>query len=75
MKALLLLLLVLGGVWLWRKRAPPPNQVDPPKAPPAISPQDMVRCGHCGLHLPGSEAIAGKYGVYCSTDHQHQAET
>jgi len=73
-KGLLILLLVLGGVWLWRKRQPPPAKMDTPKTPQAISPQDMVRCGHCGLHLPSVEAIEGKNGVYCSADHQHLAE-
>jgi uncharacterized protein len=34
----------------------------------------MVRCAHCGLHLPATEAIAGPGGaVYCSTAHREAA--
>ncbi len=76
MKALLILLVVLGGVWLWRSRqtSAPGNK---PVGPQASTPQplDMVRCAQCGIHVPGNEAIAGKHGVYCSVDHQHQSES
>jgi uncharacterized protein len=31
----------------------------------------MVRCAHCGLHLPATDALAGPDGaVYCSTAHR-----
>jgi len=31
----------------------------------------MVRCAHCGLHLPAADALAGPDGaVYCSAAHR-----
>ncbi len=75
MKGLLVFLLVLGGVWLWRSRQSQQGKVQPPKAPEAQKPQDMVRCGHCGLHIPGREAVDGINGVYCSLDHQRLSES
>lgn len=78
MKALLLLLVVLVGVWAWRhgrrlenRRAPPPG-AGTGKA--AAEPQDMVCCPVCALHLPRSEALAGRKGLYCSAAHRQQAE-
>lgn len=32
--------------------------------------EDMVRCAHCGLHIPRSESIAADDKFFCSTDHQ-----
>ncbi len=29
----------------------------------------MVRCAHCGLHLPSSEAVAADGRLYCSQEH------
>ncbi len=37
--------------------------------------QEMVSCAHCGLHLPKAESISGKRALYCSLEHQHQAES
>jgi len=73
MKALIVLLAVLGGLWLWRngrRKAQRPPQ--PPATPPA--PQAMVRCAVCGLHLPQADALTGQRGTYCSVTHQRQAE-
>jgi uncharacterized protein len=79
MKFLLLLLVSLLAVWLWRsgrtaepreKRPPGPTRPTAAKA----TPQDMVRCAHCGLHLPLSEAVASTSAHYCSTEHRRLAE-
>ena len=60
MKYLLVLAVVFVAIWLWRKnrrdemRSRPP----PPPATPAVgAPQAMVRCAHCGLHLPAAEVL------------------
>jgi uncharacterized protein len=74
MKYLLVLAVVFVAIWLWRKsrrdemRSRPP----PPRATPAVgAPQAMVRCAHCGLHLPVADAISGPDGaVYCSAAHR-----
>jgi uncharacterized protein len=35
----------------------------------------MVRCRHCGMHIPGNEAISGKLGSYCSAEHLRISES
>lgn len=75
MKFLLFLAVLLLAVWLWRsgrrsdRRA---DQATPPPAPPG--PQEMVRCAHCGVHLPHSDAVVGRIGLYCSPEHRQLAE-
>lgn len=79
MKYLLVLAVVIIAIWLWRKgrqeelRSRPPPQRTPP---PAVgAPTEMVRCAHCGLHLPATDAIGGTTGrLYCSAAHRKAAE-
>jgi len=70
------ILLGLAAVWLfksWRRRidradepaAPPPTRPAPPTLP-----LEMVRCAHCGVHLPSSEAIQSAGLPYCSPAHR-----
>lgn len=79
MKHLLLLAIVLLGAWLWRlnrgELPDPSRRADPPPPPqPGSGPQAMVRCTHCGVHLPQGEAVAGRLGWYCSAEHRQLAE-
>ncbi|HSQ05782.1 MAG TPA: PP0621 family protein [Burkholderiales bacterium] len=32
--------------------------------------EDMVRCEHCGVHLPRSESLLASGKFYCSVEHQ-----
>ena len=32
--------------------------------------EDMVRCAHCGVHLPGSESIRAEGQDFCSAEHR-----
>lgn len=69
MKLLLLLLAVFVLLWLLRasvRRHLPPRT----KAPPSAEPQPMLTCLHCGLHLPGDEALPGRGGVFCGEAHR-----
>jgi uncharacterized protein len=34
------------------------------------SPEAMMQCTVCGLHLPGSEALFSRGRVYCSAEHR-----
>ncbi len=69
MKYLLILLAVLAGVWLWRKQRVQQEQPPQLRAPPQF--QDMVRCAHCGVHLPRGDAVLeGAHMYYCSTAHR-----
>lgn len=80
MKYALVLAIVLIGFWLWRRnREEPPvskSAEKPPLHPQAThsEPQIMISCAKCGLHLPASEAWAGKQGSYCSMAHRQQSE-
>lgn len=40
----------------------------PAPAAPA-TPESMVRCAHCGIHLPRSEAVLQNGMTWCSVDH------
>ena len=71
MKFFLIILVLLLVVWCWRNyRSSQKSQ----KKEPTSSPVDMVRCAHCGLHLPAAEALTGTLGSYCSADHKNAAE-
>lgn len=74
----LLLVIVLALVFfmLGFKRARPPADSKPPAAPKPAPPaaQDMVACAQCGLHLPGSEALPGLGGQFCSAAHRADFE-
>ena len=71
MKVVLVVLAVFVLYWLLRRTLrhrvrPPPN----PRAADADSPQTMLSCAHCGLHLPRDEALPGRGGVFCDAAHR-----
>lgn len=62
---------VLIGVFIyWRLR----NHRSP-LTPPGVNTkpiEDMVRCGHCGVYLPRSEAVGSQAAWFCSNAHQRE---
>ena len=72
MKYLVVLLVVLFGVGLWRSNRVPKKQKE--QAPKPATPQDMIQCHLCSLHVPQADAVTGKLGVYCGNDHLHRVE-
>jgi uncharacterized protein len=74
MKFLLFLAIGLLVVWLWRSGRRSDDPSDPATPPPPPGPQEMVRCAHCGVHLPHSDAVVGRIGLYCSPEHRQNAE-
>jgi uncharacterized protein len=42
--------------------------------PSPAKPEDMVRCGECGIHLPRSESLTEKGEYYCSEEHLRLAK-
>ena len=72
---LIRILLIALVVWLllrmlknWANQ-----QVAPKKAKPQI--ETVVRCQHCGLHIPKQEAIQSDNKYYCSQEHlRHHKE-
>lgn len=75
MKFLVLIAVVLVLVWLARGQRKP---VLPPRprqdAAPEGEQEDMVSCAHCGVHLPRSEALLGRGGVFCGEAHRSAHE-
>lgn len=82
-KFLLLVLVIVAVLWgpLSRLRGPArpapsrPDPRDPSSASRAsTTPQDIVPCAHCGLHLPRGDAIAGpehgRGAMFCSAEHR-----
>lgn len=65
MSRLFLLIAIAVVVYLlirsFRKNAPPQDR-------PVV--EDMVRCAHCGVHLPKSESILAGGSFFCSAEHR-----
>ena len=73
----LVLIAVLAVVYmLWRQKRldGPASRAGSGPAPaqtPASQPQEMIRCNHCGLHLPREDALTGAGGrLFCSPQHR-----
>lgn len=81
MKYILLIAVVLGTLWLMRslrkpKLPPQPGATPPPASSPTPAlPEDMVSCVQCGVHLPRSESLPGRGGVFCSEAHRSAFES
>jgi len=71
MKYLVLILVVIAVLWLVRASR---RRVDAPRPGPAAAEsqkkETMLACAYCGLHLPGSEALPGRGGVFCGEAHR-----
>lgn len=65
MSRLLLIIAIAAVIYLlirsYRKQAP---QQDKTTA------EDMVRCAHCGVHLPKGESIQDHEQFFCGTEHR-----
>lgn len=44
------------------------------QAPRAKNAEDMVRCEHCGVHLPRSESITAGGRFFCTSEHRDRHE-
>lgn len=67
MAKIIFFLLIAIGAWLFfraRGRAAPRS-----KEPPAASPEAMVACVRCGMHIPVSESLEADGRRYCSQEH------
>lgn len=76
MKLIVLLLVVVGVLWLARATQRRVRGRGADAAPPAAPPQqeDMLACSECGVHLPRSEALPGRGGVFCCEAHRSAFE-
>lgn len=69
---IVLIILVLfvarvAGRMASQRQAGPKKKAQADAAPPAL--ESMVRCAHCGIHLPRSEALLQNGQTWCSADH------
>ncbi len=68
-KLLLLLGFTVLALMLWFGKGRSGGAARPSRRAPG--PQAMVACAHCGLHLPGPDALEGEGGRhYCSAEHR-----
>ena len=61
--------LIAAGVWLWRKYK---AGMAESKKPVDLGAQPMVRCAHCGVHLPRDRALSQRQEWYCTQQHLEQ---
>ena len=61
--------LIAAAVWLWRKFK---GQASVPKSSAELEAAPMVRCAHCGVHLPRDRALSLQQQWYCSQAHLEQ---
>lgn len=69
-----LLAIAAYAAWTWLRRSAPRNG---PGASGAAStrtetPQAMISCAHCGLHLPQQEALPMGERFYCCEEHRRR---
>ena len=68
MRFIVLIALVVIAVWLIRRalRGPPPPT---PMHKKMQTEGELVKCAHCGVHLPRAEARQAAGALYCSEEH------
>lgn len=69
MKFIVLVVVVLAVLWLARSLRRHTRPDDAPGAPPPAR-EAMIACSQCGVHLPRSEALPGRGGLFCSEAHR-----
>jgi len=67
---LLLLIVAIVGVFLIVRTLLRSSGGKPPEQPGRLKQQGVVvRCAHCGVHVPQFEAYRSGNRMYCSRDH------
>ncbi|AZF19544.1 MULTISPECIES: PP0621 family protein [unclassified Pseudomonas] len=60
---------IAAAVWLWRKfKSPAAGQPRTGEPNAAL----MVRCAHCGVHVPQDRALSSGQQWYCTQAHLQQ---
>ena len=68
-RLLVLILLVVAAVWLVRRALRSQVSKQEVMGEKTATPDELVACAHCGVHLPRAEARPGAAGLYCSEEH------
>jgi uncharacterized protein len=70
MRFIVLIALVVLAVWLIRRALRgPAGKMDVGKTATQANGGELVRCAHCGVHLPRAEARQAAGALYCSEEH------
>lgn len=65
-RLLIVIILVAAGFWLWRRLS---RKREDGKPQTTLA---MVRCTHCGVHVPQEQALQAEGKWYCSRAHLKQ---
>jgi len=66
-----ILLLIVIGFAVWAVIRAYQRSLDKPSAPARENTvEDMVKCAHCGVNLPRSEAIYSSGDFFCTPEHK-----
>ncbi|MEO5843774.1 MAG: PP0621 family protein [Caldimonas sp.] len=74
MKYFLFLVAVFVLLWLLRGALNRRGGADAVRPATPKTPQEMIACAHCGVHLPRDEALPGRGGVFCGDAHRNAFE-
>ena len=75
LKVLLLIAIVFLVLALFRAYQRSLNSLNKPPAPAREQTvEDMVKCVHCGVNLPRSEAIYSGGEFFCTPEHQQRGK-
>jgi uncharacterized protein len=65
-----ILLLIAIGFVVWGVLRAYQRSLSKPPTPRERDVEDMVKCAHCGVNLPRSEAIYSGGNFFCTPEHQ-----
>lgn len=70
-KLLIWVVVIIAALFITRLITHKKNTVRtrPDRAPTPKGAEQMVRCAHCGIYLPRSEALMSNDHTWCSLDH------
>jgi len=69
-----LIRLIIIGLVIWllyravQRMLNKPAQQEQPRR--RVTSHDMVKCAHCGIHIPRNEALEHNGDFYCSPEHR-----
>ncbi|WP_435038069.1 PP0621 family protein [Pseudomonas neuropathica] len=72
LRILFWIVVIFAAIWLWRKFKAPVASNQSNRAPREQDAPPMVRCAHCGVHLPRDRALSVQQQWYCSQAHLEQ---
>ncbi|GJL76263.1 PP0621 family protein [Nitrosomonas sp.] len=72
-KLFFFLIIAVLVYWIIKTRTPEETEIPEDDTAENATPkslEEMVRCAHCGVHLPRSESVTSQGAFFCSNDHR-----